>query len=184
MPTNPDQGELLLQAKRFRVLRMRRQLADGAMHEHDVVVHPGSVVIVPLVADNRVCMIRNYRIAVGQTLLELPAGTLDRAEDPAGTAARELEEETGFRAGRLERLCEFFVSPGILNERMHLFLATDLTPGPAAREAGEEIENEIVPWDEAMRLLDAGQIRDAKTLVGLLYCDRLRRVANHEHSSR
>jgi ADP-ribose pyrophosphatase len=175
MPTSHDQPELLLEAKRFRVLRMHRQLEGGAVHDYDVVMHPGSVVVVPMLADNRVCLIRNYRIAIGETLLELPAGTLDRAEDPAATAARELEEETGYRAAKIEKLCEFFVSPGILNERMHLFLATELTPGPTAREAGEEIENEIVAWEDAMRLLDAGQIRDAKSLVGLLYYDRVRR---------
>lgn len=170
-----NEPEVLLEAKRFRVVRMKRALADGRMHTHEVVVHPGAVVIVPMVSADAVCLIRNYRMAVGETLWELPAGTLDRAEDPAATAHRELVEETGYRAGRIEKLSEFFMSPGILNERMHLFLATDLQPGDMALEAGEEIETHVIPWSEAMRMVDAGEVRDAKSLVGLMFCDRLRR---------
>jgi ADP-ribose pyrophosphatase len=167
-----DEPELLLQARRFRVVRMSRSLSDGKTHTHDVVLHPGAVVILPMVDDDRVCLIRNYRMAVGETLLELPAGTLEPNEDPAVTAHRELIEETGYRADRIEKLCEFYMSPGILNERMHLFLATGLHAGATALESGEEIETLIVPWDEAMRMVEAGEVRDAKSLVGLLHYDR------------
>jgi ADP-ribose pyrophosphatase len=153
---------------------MHQQAADGSLHAREVVLHPGAVVILPMVSAERVCLIRNFRIAVNETLWELPAGTLEPGEDPSETARRELTEETGYRTGRLEKLCEFFVSPGILREQQHLFLATDLQPGPMALEAGEEIETHDVPWDEALKMIDAGQIRDAKTLVGLLYYDRVR----------
>lgn len=175
-----DEPELLLQARRFRVVRISRQLANGRMHSHEVVLHPGAVVIVPMVDDDHVCLIRNYRMAVGETLLELPAGTLEPNEDPAVTAHRELIEETGYRADKIEKLCEFFMSPGILNERMHLFLATGLQPGETALESGEEIETFVVPWSEAMRLVEAGNVKDAKSLVGLLLYDRRRDNAKHE----
>ena len=86
-----------------------------------------------------------------------------------------MAEETGYQAGHWQRLHEFWVSPGILNERMHLFLATGLRPGPAALEVGEQIHTLLLPWAEALALIDAGQIRDAKTLAGLLFYDRIRR---------
>ncbi len=167
--------EILLEAGRFRVVRISRRLADGTLHQREVVQHPGAVVILPLLPDGRVCLIRNYRMTVGETLLELPAGTLESGEDPAETARRELIEETGYRAGSLEKLHEFYMSPGVMTERMHLFLANDLTPGVAALEPEEEIQTLLVAWEEAMRLVDAGQVRDAKSLVALLLYDRLRK---------
>lgn len=156
------------------MVRKPRKLADGSSMAHDVVIAPGAVVIVPMVGDDQVCLIRNFRIAVDETLVELPAGTLESGEDPVETARRELIEETGYRAGRIEKLCEFFMSPGILNERMHLFMATDLQSGAMALEAGEEIQTQVVSWADAMRMVDTGQVHDAKSLVGLLYCDRMR----------
>jgi ADP-ribose pyrophosphatase len=170
-----EQPELLLQARRFQVLRVSRKARDGAMHQYDVIKHPGSVVILPLVDANHVCLIRNYRVAIGQTLLELPAGTLESGEDPQVTAHRELIEETGYRAGKLEKLSEFFVSPGILHERMHLFMAADLQAGAAEPEIGEEIQTEVMRVDDALRLVDSGELDDAKTLIGLLLYDRMRR---------
>jgi ADP-ribose pyrophosphatase len=115
-------------------------------------------------------------VAVGKTLVELPAGTLEPGEDPAVTAARELIEETGYRAAHLEKLREFYMSPGILNERMHLYLATGLAPGETALEPGEEIETLVVAWDEAVRMAVDGTIEDAKSLVGLLHYDAVRRA--------
>jgi ADP-ribose pyrophosphatase len=164
----------LLETRIFRVEQVM-QLVDGQPHPRAIVRHPGAVVVLPLLEDDRVCLIQNFRIAVNATLIELPAGTLEPHEPPEHTAARELIEETGYIAGRLEKLHEFLASPGILDERMHLYVARDLTAGPAAREAGEQIENRIVAWDEAMALVDRGEIRDAKTLVGLLWWDRRRR---------
>jgi ADP-ribose pyrophosphatase len=174
--TPPPPSDTLLVTSRFHVVRVARHLPDGTIKHREVVRHPGAVTILPLVAPAHVCLIRNFRVAVNQRLIELPAGTLEAGEDPRQTAARELQEETGFRAGRLEPLHTFYLSPGILDERMHLFLATELTPGPAARERGEEIENLVTPWEEALRMVQDGGIQDAKTIVGLLYYDRLRRV--------
>jgi ADP-ribose pyrophosphatase len=171
MTTTP---EVLLVARRFRVVRHVERSPDGSEHVKDIVEHPGAVTIVPMVDDDHVCLIRNARVAVGRTLVELPAGTLEPGEDPAHTAARELIEETGYRAATVERLVEFFMSPGILSERMHVFVARGLTQGNPQREAGEQIENLVVSWADAMRMIDDGTIQDAKTLASLLVYDRLR----------
>jgi len=173
MDNPPD---LLLSTPKFRVVRETHVSPRGLTKTREIVRHPGACVVVPLLPDGRVCLIRNWRIAVGQTLIELPAGTLDPGEQPEAAAARELIEETGYRAGRLERLHSFFAAPGILDERMHLYLATELVAGQAEREAGEEIENWLVPWDEAIAMIERGEIQDAKTIIGLLWVDRLGRT--------
>jgi ADP-ribose pyrophosphatase len=167
--------EVLLETRRFRVVRHRGRTASGHEYVRETVQHPGAVVVLPILEDGRVCLIRNYRVAVGQTLIELPAGTLEPGEDSADTARRELEEETGYRATRIEPLLEFFMSPGILSERMHAYLATGLTKGPPSPEAGEEIEPLLVTWDQALRMALGGEIQDAKTLATLLFYELRRR---------
>jgi ADP-ribose pyrophosphatase len=170
-----DNAEILLTGRKFSVERRIQTTPDGRTHEREIVVHPGAVTILPILPDGRVCLIRNFRVAVEQMLIELPAGTLDPDEDPAEAAHRELIEETGYHAGRLERLCEFYMSPGILNERMIVFAALDLQAGETALEPGEQIEPLLVPWEEALRLVEAGEIRDSKTIAALLFYDRFRR---------
>jgi ADP-ribose pyrophosphatase len=169
-----QEPKLLLEASRFKVVEHSRVLPNGRTVTHQVVTHPGAVTIIPILDGNRVCLIRNYRVAVGRTLIELPAGTIDNNEPPAETAKRELQEETGFRATRWRELPPFWMSPGILNERMHLFVAEGLTEGATAREPGEEIDNLIVPWDEAVAMAERGEIEDAKSLVGILQWERMR----------
>jgi ADP-ribose pyrophosphatase len=170
-----SQPEELLVTRIFRVVRHRQQGPDGREHVKDTIEHPGAVTILPIFDDHRVCLIRNQRVAVGKTLVELPAGTLEPGEDPKRTAERELIEETGYRAASIEKLREFYLSPGILNERMHLYLARGLKPGTQALEPGEQIETLVVAWSEAMRMAFDGTIEDAKTLIGLLHYDTLRR---------
>lgn len=156
------------EADRFGIERVTYEHAGG-MHAKDVIRHPGSVVIVPWLKDGEICLIRNYRVAVDRRLVELPAGTLDKpGENPLEAAHRELREETGFTAGTMHLVRSFYPAPGMLDERMHLFLATALTAHPPAREAGEDIENLIVPWQEARAMALDGRIEDAKTIVGLL----------------
>ena len=167
-------GELLLETSRFVVRRLTQQLPDGRSHSRAVIKHPGAVAVIPLVDEQHVCLIENYRLAVNQTLLELPAGTREPHEAPEVTAQRELREETGFRAESIEHVQHFYMSPGILDERMELYVARGLRAGEPALEKGELIENRILPWSEVMRLVDDGSIRDAKTLVGLMFFDRLR----------
>ena len=166
--------ETLVVGRKIRVVRTRRWSADGKLVEREVVRHPGAVTIIPMVDADHVCLVRNVRLAVNETLIELPAGTLDAGEEPIDCARRELTEETGYRAAKVELLCEFFMSPGVLDERMRLFLATELTPGKQELDEGEELEPLVVRWREAMRMVDAGEIRDSKTLAGLLFYDRMR----------
>jgi ADP-ribose pyrophosphatase len=107
-------------------------------------------------------------LTVNEVLIEVPAGTREPGESPLATAERELAEETGYRAAKLDELASFYPSPGITNERMWVFVARQLTAGAPAREANEEIENLIVSWDEALAMIDRGEIRDGKTIVAIL----------------
>lgn len=160
---------ILFQASRYRVEQVIQTTPDGVEHIREIVRHPGAVVILPLLDDGRICFVRNYRVAVDQTLIELPAGTLEPDEDTAVTAERELAEETGYRAGRIEHLLTFCMSPGILDEQMHLYLAEQLRPGPMALEAGEDIQPLLCTWSDALGMIGRAEIHDAKTLVALMY---------------
>src|SRR4051812_20476962 len=147
---------------------------DGRAYRRDVVLHPGAVVILPVLDAGHVVLLRNHRHAVGETLWEVPAGTLEPPEPPEQCAVRELIEETGYRAKKWRKLAEFYPSPGILSEKMHLFAAEDLTPGEMALEAGEQITPHVVPWSQAIGWAKDGTIQDAKTLVALLLWESIR----------
>jgi len=161
--------EVLFQGRRFRVERALQRTPDGIEHVREVVRHPDAVTVLPLLDDGRVCFVQNYRVAVGQTLIELPAGVVEPGEDPALTARRELAEETGYQAEGIELLSTFYTSPGILDERMYLYLATSLKAGQATPEPGEDLRPLLATWDEALSMARDGRIQDAKTLAGLLY---------------
>jgi ADP-ribose pyrophosphatase len=163
--------ETLLQAKKFRVER-RAFDVNGQHLVHDIVVHPGAAVILPIMPDGRLAMIYNYRVAAGGELLELPAGTLDPGEDPLTCAGRELAEETGYRAGRIVPLISFYSSPGIVSERLHAFLATELTPGETAHEGTEQIRLAPLTLEDTLRAIHDGRICDGKTIVALLFYER------------
>ena len=156
---------------------------DGRKHFRDVVLHPGAVTIVAIRADRQVLLVRQYRHAAGEALIELPAGTLDRQpdgslEDRLAAAKRELTEETGYRAGTWRELATFFTAPGFASELMTMFLATGLSPDPAYKGADpdERLELETLPFDEALALARDHRIRDAKTLLGLFEVDALARA--------
>lgn len=146
----------------------------GTTVRRDVVLHPGAVAILPLLDRGHVCLLRNTRPVVGETLWEIPAGTLEPAEPIDEAAARELAEETGYRAGKLSKLMSFYPSPGVLSEKTHLFLAEELTPGEMRLEADEQITPERVSWEQALHWALDGTIRDAKTLVALLFWEQSR----------
>jgi len=133
-----------------------------------VVHHHGSAVILPAFDDGTIGFVRQYRHPAVKYLLELPAGTLNERERPDEGAARELEEELGLVAGRLEKLSEFFVSPGFCEEKMWLYLATDLTATAQRLEADEFIEVVRLPIGRALQMITDGEIEDAKTIIGLL----------------
>jgi len=163
----------------FRVDTVER--ADGRRARRDIAVHPGAVAIVAVDPEGRVLLVRQYRHPAGRVLLEIPAGTLDRdpdsgvTEDPDVAARRELEEETGYRAQRWERLTDFWTAPGFATERMFLYLATDLVPaGPDRLDPDEDEALELVrlPWPEAVAAAARGEVNDAKSLVGILWLAR------------
>jgi ADP-ribose pyrophosphatase len=144
------------------------QNPDGKVVSRDVVVHPGAVAIVALPSEDEVILIRQYRHATGEELIELPAGTKEEGEDPRVTAGRELTEETGYVARPLTPIAAFYTAPGFTSELMHVFVARDLTAGNQQLEEDEFIDVIRVERDDALRMIDDGRIRDAKTIVGLL----------------
>ena len=148
----------------------------GQRLRREVCVHPGAVVILPFLPDGRVVLIRNRRYAIGQTLVELPAGTMERGEDPINCAGRELEEETGFVAGRLKSIGNYFTAPGILTEHMYAYAAYDLQRGRAAPQEDEEIEVLPATWDDAIDMIRHERIRDGKTIATLLMYERFHRA--------
>ncbi len=153
----------------------RIKAPDGEEFTRVVVRHPGAVVVVP-VEDDEVLLVRQYRAAVGDTILEIPAGKRDvDGEPPEETARRELEEEIGRRPGRLVKLAEFFNTPGFCDEHTHLFLALDLEDLGGNDAVGPEeraMTMERVPLDRVDDLIESGELRDAKTIIGLLLARR------------
>lgn len=137
-------------------------------YQREVVHHGGSAVILPVFDDGTIALVKQYRHPAVKYLLELPAGTLNDQERPEIGAARELEEELGLVAGRLEKVCEFFVSPGFLSEKMWLYLATDLQETEQRLEDDEAIEIVRLPIDRALQMITDNEIEDAKTIIGLL----------------
>jgi len=160
----------------FSVERIELAADDGGpTMTREVVRHPGAVAVVPVLDDGRLVLIRNYRIAVEDWLLELCAGKLEAQEDPAAAARRELEEETGHAAEELESLGTFYTSPGFADEIMHVFEARQLRTVPRRLERGEHIEVVTMSVEELFEAIAAGRIRDGKTLAGLLLWLRRRR---------
>jgi ADP-ribose pyrophosphatase len=147
---------------------------DGTVGELEIIRHPGASAIVPFLSDPagddpQVLLLKQYRYAAGGTLYEIPAGRLESDESPETCARRELLEETGCTAGSLVPLTSMFTTPGFTDERIHLFLATDLVRGESKREADEFIEIETVPLSAALEMVRRGEIQDAKTALGLLF---------------
>jgi ADP-ribose pyrophosphatase len=137
-------------------------------YTREIVHHPGSAVVLPLYPDGTIGMVRQYRHPARKYLLELPAGTLEDREEPEVGAIRELGEELGVRAGSLEKLTEFYISPGFLEEKMFLFLATDLVEVGQKLEEDELLEIVRVSMPRALEMISDGEIEDAKTIIGIL----------------
>lgn len=169
--------QVLYSGKKIRLeLHHIRSEQDGSRHVREICVHPGAVVILPLLDDKTVLMIRNYRYTVGEYLLELPAGTLEPQEDPINCAGRELLEETGYLADRLRYIASIYASPGILTEKMHIFVATGLNAQQAEPDEGEQIELQPMGLEDCIEAIRTGQIVDSKTIATLLMYDRFFRT--------
>lgn len=163
----------------FRVQTDELREPTGKHVVRDVIRHNGSVVILALdrgknKKDPLVLIERQFRHAANQFLYEVPAGKMEKGEDHLAAAQRELEEETGYRAKKWTKLLRYFASPGFLGEWMQVFLAEDLIPGEARPEEDESFELQLVPLSEMLRLIDAGKIRDGKTIISVLYYARTR----------
>jgi ADP-ribose pyrophosphatase len=141
---------------------------DGAVRKRELVRHPGAVALVALDETGKVLLVRQFRVAAGRVLVEIPAGTLDPDETPEVCAMRELQEETGFKPGQLEYLGGFFVAPGYTTEYIHLYLATELSENRLPGDDDEFIEVERVPLAEALAMIERGEIVDGKSIIGLL----------------
>ncbi len=153
---------------------------DDSIGQLEMLRHPGAAAVVPFLdplggADPRVVLIRQFRHAADGYIWEVPAGRLDGGEAPEACAARELEEETGMRARRLERLTTIYTTPGFTDERIHLFLADGLEPGAEHREADEFMELHTLRWSQVLGMIERGEIADGKTLVSLLFTQVFRR---------
>jgi ADP-ribose pyrophosphatase len=161
--------ELVLHTRVFDVQREKVIEPSGVVATRDIIVHPGSVVVLPVLPDGRIVLIRQYRHSVQQYLWELVAGRRDGEESFVSGARRELQEETGYTARSMRLLVDLFPSPGFLRENMAIFLATGLKKGAANPEPDERITQTIVTLREAEKWIRSGKIRDGKTVAGILY---------------
>ena len=147
---------------------VRQVLPDGGVLERDVIRHPGAVLIIPVLPSGELVMIQNHRVAVEGRVLEFPAGTLEPPEPASDCAGRELIEETGYKAATLSPLGWFYTTPGLTDERMHLFVASGLEHVGQRPEEDERITVEIMPVAKAVEMVDDGRLVDGKSMIGLL----------------
>lgn len=156
---------------KLRVDRVR--LPNGRETTREIVVHRGAVAVVPMLDGDRVVMVRQFRQAAGEVLMEIPAGTLESGEDPVECAQRELREEIGYGASEMTLMFRSYLAPGYSSEMLHTFFARGLTKASAQQDADEFIEVVEVPLHDAVELIRKGDIKDAKTICGILMAQRL-----------
>lgn len=160
-------SEIVYTGRAFAVRRDLLRTPDGQETRLDIVEHTGSVVILPIDSDGKILFVRQYRHPTGMELLELPAGTLRKDEDPAECAHRELREETGMAAKRMQHLGSFYLAPGYSTEHMHVFLAKDLISAPLEPDADEFITLERIEQPEVFSMIERGALADAKSLAAI-----------------
>ena len=162
-------SEMIYEGPVFGLRRDELIEPTGLRTKREVITHPGSVVVLPVLPDGRIVMIQQYRHATRQYLWELVAGRMEPGEDPKQAAARELAEETGYRARRYKVFLDVFPTPGFLEERMFLLLASDVVEGEASPEEDEKIVSAIYEPAKLEQMIAKGKLHDAKSIAGLLY---------------
>jgi ADP-ribose pyrophosphatase len=165
--------ETVYSGRLFNIEAHELEMASGVRARREILKHPGAVCMVPVDAEGHILLVTQYRHAAGQRLLELPAGTLEPGEDPRDTAARELQEEIGQRATRIEGLGGFYVAPGYTSEYIHLYICTELSASKLQGDDDEDIEIERKTLAEALVAIERGAICDAKSIVGILRYSRM-----------
>lgn len=168
-PEKVVSSEIMYLGSRVNVRRDVISLPDGRLTSRDVVEHPDAVSIVAIDGDRKVLLVKQYRRATNDFMLEVPAGVIDSNEEPIDAAQRELREETGYQAESLGFLGSFYAAPGILTERMHAFLATGLTENPLPADEDENIQVQRIPLTDAFEMASTGVLIDAKSIVSLLF---------------
>jgi ADP-ribose pyrophosphatase len=162
----------------FDVRRDELELSSGHHAVYEIVVHNGAVAMVPFGADGNIHFVRQYRHSTGKQLLEIPAGTLNKGEDPDACAQRELREEIGKAPGKLTKLAEFFLAPGYSTERMHVYLAQDLRPETLPHDDDEDLEVVTLSMGAAFAAIETGEIEEAKTMLALYLARQYLEKAN------
>ncbi len=168
-PQKPEiiSSETVYKARVFDVVKAKIREQDTE-YEREIIEHPGSAVIVPVYEDKTVALVKQYRHPAKKYLFELPAGTVEPNETLEECAFREVEEEIGMKAGKIEKLTEFYVSPGFANEKMHIFLATDLSESEQNLDEDENIEIQRFSFEKALEKVRKNEFEDAKTIIGLI----------------
>ncbi len=165
-------SETIYKGKIINVEKLIVQLPNGKLTTREVVRHPGAAMVVPITDDGYVIMVRQFRKPVEKVCLEMPAGKLDEGEEPAECARRELEEETGYRAGKIEHIISIDTSPGFSDEVIHIYVATGLTGGESKPDNDEFLEIEKVKISDLIKLIYQGNINDAKTIIGAFIAEK------------
>lgn len=168
MPRQLIESEQIFKGVVFAIKRDRLREENGFEIVREVVRHPGGAGCLPLFADGRVALVKQYRHPAGCCLLEIPAGKIEEGETPIECAAREVEQETGFRAGRIEHLADFYSTPGFCEERLYVYLATELVPVKQNLDHDEFVEVVYLPLAEAVAMAAGNELEDSKTIIALL----------------
>jgi ADP-ribose pyrophosphatase len=158
----------LFQGRIIRLVERKMVLPNGRRTTFHIVEHPGAVAIVPVHANGDVVLLKQFRPSIGMEIYEIPAGTIERGEGPLATAKREIVEETGFKARRWDKIADFYTAPGFCDERMHVYVARDLTPAKADGDDDEILRPVRMTIDTALKLIRTRRIRDAKSIAGLM----------------
>jgi len=156
----------------FNVEKHAVELPNGHIASRDIIRNPGASVVIPII-DDCIVLVEQFRKAAEKTFLELPAGKLEYGEDPRDCAVRELKEETGYTAGKIEKVMSLYPAPAFADEMLHIFLATDLKKGEAEPDEDEFISAKVLRLEEALAMIDQGIINDGKTVAGILFASRL-----------